>query len=132
MLDMLEELENRVLVLERWENCAAFKLVTATLDRDGPEVLVSKQELAFTAVIELTETAAADVDIGTTGSSVCNTGVVSELSLMEELGVITLVVTVLELARVWGWQGVDTVRQVVGGGSGLSVARRVTGIICEG
>ena len=71
LLDMLEELENRVLVLERWENCAAFKLVTATLDRDGPEVLVSKQELAFTAVIELTETAAADVDIGTTGSSVC-------------------------------------------------------------
>ena len=97
LLDMLEELENRVLVLERWEKCAAFKLVTATLDRDGPEVFVSKQELVFTAVIELTETAEDDVDMGTTGSIVCNTEVGSELSLMEELEVITLVVTVLGL-----------------------------------
>ena len=61
---MLEELENRVLVFERWESCAAFKLVTATPDRDGPDVLVSKQELALTAVNELTETDDADVEIG--------------------------------------------------------------------
>ena len=81
---MLEELENRVLVVERWEKCAAFKLVTAAPDRDGPEVLVSKQELELTAVIELTETAEADVDIGIE-SIVFKTDVVGEFSLIVEL-----------------------------------------------
>ena len=84
MLDMLEELENRVLVLERWGKCAAFKLVTATPDRDCPEVLVSKQELELTAVIELTETVVAGVDIGLESID-CKTDEVSEFSLIVEL-----------------------------------------------